>query len=127
MIGAWKLPKCRPRGWVAASWDAAEDSQVIAVMGTPEVLGPRPESPEALAETAEVPPAVTETPEAMIGPRGLAVAVGDSRVVAVTGTPKALGPRLESPEALPETAEEPLAVTATPKAVDTGIPERPTS
>ena len=115
--------------------DTAEDSQVVAVMGIPKALGPRPESPELLAETAKAPPAVTETPEAMIGarklpkcrPHGQAAAAKDSQVVAVMGTPEMLGPRPESPEALAETAKAPPRVTATPEVVDTGIPEGPTS
>ena len=45
--------------------------------------------------------------------------------VLVVGTTE--GPRPESPEALAETAEAPPAVTETPEAVDTGIPEVPTS
>ena len=48
---------CRSAGLVvrqAASVDTAEDSRVVTLTGTPEVLGPRLESPEALAETAEV-------------------------------------------------------------------------
>ena len=92
------------------------------------MLGPILESPEA-------PLAVTETPEAMIGawkvpkcrPRGQAVAAEDSRVVAVMGTPEALGPRLEDLESLARTAEAPPTVTETPEAVETGIPEGPTS
>ena len=51
----------------------------------------------------------------------------------VAGNPEALvvgttdGVRLESPEVLAETAEEPPAVTETPEAVDPGIPDGPTS
>ena len=37
------------------------------------------------------------------------------------------GPRPEIPEALTETAERQPAVTETPEAVDTGIPDWPTS
>ena len=128
MIGAQKLPKCRPCGRAAASGDAAGDSRVVAVTGTPEVLGKRPEIPEAL-------PAVMETAEPMIGarkvqkcrPRGRVVTTEDSRVVAVTGTPKVLGPRPEIPESLAKRAEALPAVTETPEAVEMGIPDGPTS
>ena len=115
MIGARKLPKCRPCGRAAASGDPAGDIRVVAVTGTPEALGLRPESPEALL-------AVTETPKPMIGawkvpkcrPCGRVVTAEDSQVVAVTGTPEALGPRPEIPKSLSKTAKVPPAVMETP-------------
>ena len=78
---------------------SSEGCQGVAVMGAPEAL---------VAGTAEDGRAVAGIPEAM-----------------VAGTTE--GPRLEIPEALTETAEQPPAVTETTEEVDMGIAKGPTS
>ena len=67
-----------------------------------------------------------------VGPEALVVGTAEDGQ-GVAGIPEVLvagtteGPRPEIPKALAETAEAPQAVMETSEAIDTGIPEGPTS